>query len=313
MSADLSHIRGNWKAGLDYLENIFGQAVAQSGDGTIKAEDAKTLAQQMQQLGAAEWDNNRKIYTYSHLDLDISIPAAEAGLIPWWAVMSGRAYAGDLEGLRKVYALAREKIPDEDDRPDVNSALTWISFPHKAHAGYGNKIKPDVLQQLFDWGADPNRENGKWLISALNECEADAVDVWLDNGAALKTVVQVINAMNGRNAERHAFLLARLPGRAYYDALDADTLLETKFVPDTGGTAAFKTVFNFKAQRVTEIYESPRQQQPVMISSLFEDFSVTAVAAARDKLESITGKPVEIAARIAKTPKPRLQKPLAGG
>lgn len=312
MSADLSHIRGSWKASLDYLENLFGQAVAQSGDGTIKAEDAQSLAQHMRALGAEGWDSNRKIYTYSQLKLDLTIPAAEAGLIPWWAVMSGRAYAGDLDGLRKVYDLTRKKIIEEDSRPDVNSTLTWVSFPHKVNDSYSNKIRPDVLQQLFDWGADPNREGGKWLINALKECDAEAVDVWLDNGASLKTVVQVINGMNGRNAERHAFLLSRLPGRAYYDALDADTLLETKFVPDVGGTSAFKTVFNFKAQRVTEIYESPRQQQPVMVSSLFEDFSVTAVAAAREKLESITGKPVETSARIAKTPKPKLQKPEAG-
>src|SRR5690606_19263665 len=125
------------------------------------------------------------------------------------------------------------------------------------------------------------------LINALKECDADAVDVWLDNGASLKTVVGVINGMNGRNTERHAFLLSRLPGRGYYDALDADTLLETKFVPDVGGTSAFKTIFNFKAQRVTETYESPRQQQPVMTSSSFEDYSTTALEAAKEKLEKI--------------------------
>lgn len=311
MSADLSQIRGSWKASLDYIETLFGQAVT-SGNGVITPDDKAALSKSMETLGADNWDNNRKLYTFSKLPLDLSMPAAEAGLLPWWTVMSGRAYAGDLEGLRKVYDITREKIIDEDSRPDVNSTLTWISFPHKINDSYRNKIDPDVLQQLFDWGADPNRENGKWLINALKECDADAVDVWLNNGAALKTVVQVINGMAGSNKERHAFLLARLPGRAYYDALDADTLLETKFVPDVGGSSAFKTIFNFKAQRVTELYEGTNQQQPVMTSSLFEDYSTTALAAAKEKLEEITGKPVETAARVAKPVKPKLM-PKAGG
>ena len=281
-------------------------------NGVITPDYRAALSKSMETLGADNWDNNRKLYTFSKLPLDLSMTAAEAGLLPWWTVMSGRAYAGDLEGLRKVYDITREKIIDEDSRPDVNSTLTWISFPHKINDSYRNKIDPDVLQQLFDWGADPNRENGKWLINALKECDADAVDVWLNNGAALKTVVQVINGMVGSNKERHAFLLARLPGRAYYDALDADTLLETKFVPDVGGSSAFKTIFNFKAQRVTELYEGTNQQQPVMTSSLFEDYSTTALAAAREKLEEITGKPVETAARVVKPVKPKLM-PKAGG
>ena len=311
MSTDFSQIRGNWKASLDYLETTFGRAVAQGG-GAMAADDVAGLKLGLQSLGADGWDNNRKMYTFGRLPLETAIPAADAGLIPWWTVMTGRAFAGDLDGLRTVYAAAQEKIIDEDSRPDVNSALTWISFPHKVNDSYRNTIKPDVLQQLFDWGADPNREGGKWLINALKECDADVLDVWLDNGASLKTVVQVINSMNGRNTERHAFLLARLPGRGYYDALDADTLLETKFVPDVGGTSAFKTIFNFKAQRVTEIYETPRQQQPVMTSSLFEDYSVTALEAAKEKLEKITGKTIESSARVTKPAKPKLMQKAGG-
>lgn len=312
MSADLSQIRGSWKASLDYINDLLGQAVEKSGNDTITAADTAALSQSLKALGAADWDNNRKLYTFSKLPLHLSMPAAEAGLLPWWPVMTGRAFDGDLDGLRKVYDITREKIIDEDSRPDVNSALTWVSFPHKVNDSYYNSIKPDVLQQLFDWGADPNRENGKWLIKALKECDADVVDVWLNNGAALKTVVQVINSMAGSSKERHAFLLSRLPGRAYYDVLDTDTLLETKFVPDVGGASAFKTVFNFKAQRVTEIYESAKQQQPVMTSSLFEDYSTTALAAAKEKLEKMTGKPVETAARVVKPAKPKLM-PKAGG
>lgn len=312
MSTDFSQIRGNWKASLDYLETAFGQAVALAG-GKIAEDDAAVLKQSLQALGVDSWDNNRKMYTFGRLPIASAMPAAEAGLIPWWTVMTGRAFAGDLEGLREVYDTVREKVIDEDSRPDVNSALTWISFPHKVNDSYRNNIKPEVLQQLFDWGADPNREGGKWLMNALKDCDADAVDVWLDNGASLKTVVGVINGMNGRNTERHAFLLSRLPGRGYYDALDADTLLETKFVPDVGGTSAFKTIFNFKAQRVTEIYESPRQQQPVMTSTLFDDYSTTALEDAKARLEKITGKTVETSARVVKAAKPRIKPPRNGG
>lgn len=299
MSPDFSHIQNDWPAGLGFVQDRFAAAFAAGAT----AGDVRALKETLKQLSVDHWDTNRKVYTFGRLDVDVGIAAAQAEVIPWWTVFTGRAYAGDLDGLRKVYDAAQEKAV-EKDRPGLNAALTWISFPHDIQ-GYKNKIEPAVLQQMFDWGAEANYDNGSWLTKALYQCEEKIIDVWLDNGATLKNVAAAINKVNGRNAELHTKLLGVLPGRGFYDSLDDDTLLETKFVPDVGGVSTFKTIFNFKAQRVTETYESPRQTQPVMQSSLFEDYSTTALQAARARLEKITGKPVEQASRIEKKLFPR--------
>lgn len=301
MSPDVSHTNTSWSAAFDLVQSGLNKVFS---SGTAAEPDIAAFKGILKQLGAEGWRSDRKLYTFGRLDLDVALKAAEADLIPWWTVLTGRVYAGDLEGLRKVYDTAQKVVIDKESRPDLNPALTWISYPHEIQ-GYKNKIEPAVLQQMFDWGADANYDNGSWLTKAMYQCDENVINVWLDNGAALKHVVTAINKLNGRNAELHAKLLGLLPGRGFYDSLDSDTLLETKFVPDVGGVSTFKTIFNFKAQRVTETYESPRQTQPVMQTCLFEDYSTTALQSARTRLEKITGKPVEQSSRIEKKPFPR--------
>jgi hypothetical protein len=310
MSADDAQIKDDWKACLQALEKSLATAVASAENGRLAAGDVQNLAQQLHMMDGDNWDNNRKVYTWGRLKLDLAVAAADAGLAPWWAVMTGRAYAGDLEGMRHVYDLTHRKSFDiVAQRPSLDSVVTWLSRPYKIGDGYSNNITPQVLQQLFDWGADPNHDEGKWLTMALKDCDAPVINVWLDNGAALKTVTQVISSLNGRNAERQTLLISCLAGRTYYEAMDDNTLLETKFMPDVNGASTLKTLFNFKAQRVMEIYESARPLQPVMTSAAFEDFSAAAVDAARDKLQSLTGKPVAEAQRPGKLAKPKLQFP----
>lgn len=298
MSDDLSVIADNWAATLKYLETVLAAVnlpLPPATDGAPK--DVQGI---FKRLKTDDWGVNRKVYTFGRLPLDQAIPAAAAGLMPWWPVLTGRAYAGDLEGMRRVQDAIEKYVEDKEERPNPNAAMTWISYPHDLQDGYKNTIKADVLQQLFDWGANPNYDSGSWFEKTLGKCDADIIETWLDNGASLKTMTKVINYANGRNAELYHKLVAVLPGRAFYDKLDADTLLETKFVPDVGGISTLRTMFNFKARRVQEVYEAVNMQQPVMHSVTFNEYSVTAIEEAMRRMEKLTGKEVVLGAVMDK-------------
>lgn len=304
VSDDLSVIADNWSATLKYLEKVL---VAANLPLPAAADGApQDLQDVFKRLKTDDWGVNRKVYTFGRLPLDQAIPAAAAGLLPWWPVLTGRAYAGDLEGLRRVQEAVEKYVEDKDERPNPNAVMTWISYPHDLQDGHKNTIKADVLQQLFDWGASPNYDSGNWFEKTLTKCDADIIEIWLDNGASLKTMTKVINAAASRNTELYHKLVSVLPGRAFYDKLDADTLLETKFVPDVGGISTMRTMFNFKARRVQEVFEAVNMKQPAMHSVTFDEYSTTAIEDAVRRMEKLTGKEVVLGAVMDKPKRAKL-------
>lgn len=256
------------------------------------------------QTDISAWDNNRKVYVLGQLDADKMIPLCREGLCPWWPVLTGRVYQGDLEGVKKVLR-AIEKDPGKGEKPNMTSALSWIVYTHNLCDGFSNTISPRVIRQLLASGAEANGENGKWLEFALKNLEADCLKPFLDYGAASATIMRVMDDLQKNQKFAQLGKIQDALAHSSYIKIDADTLMEAKYVPDARGCSVFKTLFNFRARRVHEIYETGAGAQAVMNGMGFDDYDTEALKQAEEKLRQLGGNPRPVECRLDKPFRPQ--------
>jgi len=277
-----------WRPVHAHVRKLFAQ-LSEDEHGNVVVPEAVKKA--MAELGESGWDNDRRVYTFGTGETKQNVLAARAGLIPWWPVLTGAAFFGALDDLRYIKSAA-DKYASPDKQPSLNSALTWISFPNKLFEDVRNKIEPKVIKQLMEWGANPNHEDGKWFTKALWNLDADCIKVYLDHGGSYDTVSAVMTAAD-KNSDVRKKILPLLYGRSFMTKTGDDTLVQSQFIPDIYGVSLFRTVFNFQAQRVHEIYEAANMT-PVMHSYDFSDYNTGMLGSAHDALKKLGGSAPDI-------------------
>lgn len=255
------------------------QRVVRSGDVWHVPEDVKLLFQKQ----SHNPDNNDlNVAVFGQLNTDKMIALARTGAVHWWQPFTGKAFFGDAAGMKKIYSAA-----PAESRPNATSAMTWVCFPYKA-AGVPNNIEASVLRQLFDWGADVNEKKGEWLEKAVRQLEGEPLKEFVSRG----NIATVFKAMDGITDDaRRAEIQKLLQKPTSYVKVDDDTLSEAKFIPDAQGGSTFKSLFNFRARRVNEVFESSDRKATFMTSASFDDYDSAAIDFAREKLKALGGKP----------------------
>ncbi|MDI1228321.1 MAG: hypothetical protein PSY14_11610 [bacterium] len=228
--------------------------------------------------------NNVNVAVFGQLDTEKMITLARTGAVHWWQPFTGRAFFGDVEGMRKIYNAA-----PAESRPNATSAMTWVCFPYKA-AGVSNKIDAAVLRQLFEWGADVNEKKGEWLEKAVRQLDGEPLKEFVTRG----NIATVFRAMDGiKDEARQKEIQKLLQKPTSYVKVDDTTLAETKFIPDAQGGSWFKTLFNFRARRVNEVYEYGSDRKALMASTSFDDYDSQSIDFARAKLKALGGNPAD--------------------
>lgn len=277
-----------WRQTHAQVRKLFAQLSEDAqGNVVVPAE----VRQAMDKLGEKNWDNDRRVFTFGTGETQQNILAARAGLIPWWPVLTGAAFFGALDDMRVIKAAADKHAPP-DKRPSLNSALTWICFPNKLFENIGNKIEAPVIKQLMEWGANPNHDDGKWFAKALVHLDAECLKPFFDHGGSYDTVSTVMTAAD-KNADVKKKILPLLYGRSFMTKSGDDTLVQSQFIPDIYGVTLFRTIFNFRAQRVHEIYEAANMT-PVMKSYDFGEYNTGMLGEAHDELKKIGGSAPDI-------------------
>lgn len=291
--------KAGWEIALEKLKEALdtmpragtGLPFEQAGEGyavTRAATDAVAA------FAKTEKDVNLRLLVFSQLDVDRMIALARAGAVSWWGVFTGRAFFGDVEGMKKVWDAA-QKDPgagEKSDRPDAGTALKWLAEPYKLAEGYSNKIEAAAIRRLLEWKADPNAENGRWLEKSLRSLDGDCIRALVDHGANPETVFRVMADLHEKkNFAQVEKIQDALSRKNLYFRVDDQTLMETKYIPDVQGGSTFKTLFNFRARRVTEIYEYGPDRKAVMTGVPFSDYDPEAVGFAREQLLRLGGKP----------------------
>lgn len=272
-----------WRMTHRHVRTLFSNLSEDTAGNVVVPQDVRDA---FAALKHNDWQNDRMVYTFGTGDVKDNILAARAGLIPWWPVMTGAAFFGALDQLR-VIKDAADQYAGPKEKPSLNSVLSWVSMPYTLVGGVRNKIEAPVIRQLLEWGANPNHENGKWFSSAMRRLDADCIKPFIDHGGSFDTIASVMNTAKG-DAELQGKISALLIGRSFETRVGEDTLIKTQILPDAAGVATLRTVFNFGAQRVQEIYESPRAAVTMQAMS-FEEYNTAAVNDAYGALKKLGG------------------------
>ena len=291
-----------WRDTHRHVRRLFAQ-LSEDAQGNVVVPDAVKTA--LKELNESKWDNDRRVYTFGTGETQQNILAARAGLIPWWPVFTGAVFFGALDDLRVIKDAADRYA--KGNGPSLNSALTWICFPNKLTDVY-NKIEPAVIKQLMEWGANPNHDEGKWFDKALRNLNADCLRPFLDHGGSYDTISAV---MLDSKEDTRKKIMPLLYGRSFMTKTGEDTLVQTQCIPDFNGLTLFRTIFNFRAQRVHEIYEAANTT-PVKNSYDFSEYNTAMLGDAHAELKKIggtapdilraTGKPLAVPQGLKRNP-----------
>lgn len=241
---------------------------------------------------SAQWPNDRRVFTFGQIDPDKCALLCRAGHLHWWMPLTGRVVRGELDEMKKIFD-AYTKDAGEGQKLDFSPMLSWVMSPTDV-GGVATVRSSAVIRQLLKWGGDPNYAEGKWLDYALRKHEADCIKPLLEHGAASLTVQRVMDALQREQNFAQLGRLQEALARTSHIKIDAETVLEAKYIPDAKGTSVFKTLFNFRARRVNEIYESGQGAQATMQGIPFSDYDTEALAHARETLIRLGGTPREI-------------------
>jgi hypothetical protein len=238
-------------------------------------------------LAALDKDQNDfKVFVGGQLPLDKALLICESGALPWWVIKTGRAYCGDIEGLKKIH----DRIDVlKAQQPNPSSMMTWVCYPHSLVDGYSNKLTNHLIDAVFDMGADVNHDNGTWLEKAMRCMNETGVKCFISRGADAAVVTRVLAAL--RDEKDHsqvkivedALRCTTLSGK-----IDDQILLQATFSPE--GTT-LKSYFNFATRRVQEVHVQPGRPDGAMVSLRFEDYDGGAIEDAQKALKKLGGKP----------------------
>ena len=238
---------------------------------------------------AAGDDNNRKVVTFGALDAEKMIPLCRENIVPWWLPFTGKACTGDAVALDLLHDAFTRDV-GKSAVPDCSSALTWLCHADKI-ASYPVSPTPDVLKRMVGWGGDVNSGDGKWLNFATKFMNAKALQALVDGGAAApknqRAVAERGVAKNARPLENFSDVLR---GKTLHEKVDDDTLLSVKYVPEGGKLSQLRILFNFKAQRINEVFELSGGAA-AMSNAAFGDYAPDALRIAEEKFIQLGGKP----------------------
>ncbi|MDI1228322.1 MAG: hypothetical protein PSY14_11615 [bacterium] len=244
----------------------------------------------------AGWDANRFVFTFGQLDAEKSAHLARAGVIQWWYAHTGHGYFGDVDGMRVIHGMHATDAGLKNEAIDASSALSWACFPHSVTAGEVSRMNADVVKQLFDWGAKHDHEKSKYYKFALDGSPQDVIAAFIAQGADAGLATTVMTEKLAKKDYAQAMRIQQALGLdGFYTKIDSTTIMQTKFIM-TPLASALKTIFNFGARRINEIYETGVDKDAVMTmtSSNFEQYDSGAVRRAQETLEKMGGNPPDV-------------------
>ena len=238
---------------------------------------------------AAESDNNRRVVTFGALDDVKIVPLCREGIVPWWLPFTGKACIGDAEALDRLKAAYTADL-GKSDPPDMSSCLTWLSFANKIET-YPVSAAPAVLARVTEWGGDVNSGDGKWLVFAAKFMAAESLEVLVNAGAAPQHMQRALEEL-AENKKTDQFNVVQdvLLGKTLHTKADDDTLLSVQYLPEGKGLSQLRLFFNFKAQRINEVFEM-NSGHVAMSNAGFADYAPEALRIAEEKFMALGGRP----------------------
>lgn len=280
-----------WQKSLDEFKALYEQIQVQDGVVVIPPAVATRIAQ----VTANDWDNNRFIFTFGQLDAEKSGHLARAGVIEWWHALNGHTFFGNLDGIRTVYAMHSDDAGGKAEKLNLGASMSWGSYPYKA-GGVESKMDEAVLRQLFDWGAKPSYEKNKYYKLVLQGSPKPIIRQFIERGADAAMAEEAVTELLGKKDYTQAMRVNEALGRdGFYTKIDDSTIMQTKFIM-TPVASTLKTIFNFGARRINEIYEmgTGKEASMTMTSSNFEQYDSTALRRAQETLEKLGGNPPDV-------------------
>lgn len=270
-----------WNAKLAGYQKLAARVTADANGKPEVPEDVRAAFRALTDLPESE--NNFKVFVGAQIDVDKGILLAQSGAMAWWHLHTGRAFAGDLDGLRRV----NDALTKAGHKVSHSSALSWVSHGYSLVEGYKNKITVGVLQQLVDWGADVNHDNGSWLGKAMRSLNEKGIAPFMTGGADAGHVLRNLEELSAEDEAQCRLMKGVLRGMTLDGKVDDQTLLKATFSPDG---AVLKTYFNFAARRVQEVHMSVGKDS-AMATAHFRDYDSGAIEAAQKALQKLGGKP----------------------
>lgn len=273
-----------WNEKLAPYQKLAGRITVDDSGKAVIPDDVHKAFKDLGDLGKEH--NEFKLFVGAQIDLDAGLHLARAGILPWWLLHTGHAFTGDLAGLRRVND---EMLKAGHQQINCNATLTWLCYSNALVEGYNNKIIVGVLQQLVDWGADPNYDNGSWLEKGMRGgLNKDGLAPLINGGADAATVIRVLEDLRKNGKSQAAVVEEAVRGKTLTGKVDDQILLQATFSPDG---ATLKSYFNFASRRVQEVNVQPGLAESPMASIRFEDYDSGAIDAAQKALEKKGGKP----------------------
>jgi hypothetical protein len=250
-------------------------------------------------------DANMCVFVTGQVNPEAAIVACRAGVAQWWEALAGATYFGKLDNLRALRAAMEEDTGKCTTKPNFSATMTWGCWNYAIVEGVPPVMNTAVLEQLFDWGASPaykDYNGGTYFEKALEGSPAAIINSFIRHGAPAERAEQARDQfINNGNYARARDIQQALGLGGFFTKVDDNTLMETKYIAQTGRTSQLRTVFNFGARRVNEIFETPGAST-AMTSCNFDDYDRAALDAARQTLERLGGKP-DAAFELAEKPK----------
>lgn len=241
-------------------------------------------------LQAYQWPAARMQYTLGRIDTDILVLLVERRVLDWQSIFNAKAMYGtadDVAGIHRAAQLAGTTL-------NLQAALTHAAKPLLVVQGLRHEGNADTVDQLFRMGADPNEGNGQLFLTAVEQGRGDIGRLFAKYGqnGLLNVQSWVDWARQNRRLKLYDDLRKISWDFGRFSAIDHETLLETKPLPDNGGS--LRILFNFAAQRVTELLDLPNPKQTVRTEYSFDDYGAAALESARAKLIELGGRPSDI-------------------
>jgi hypothetical protein len=291
-----------WKACADELNNsllsLDMDAAQRKASAALPEKDAEAermvaFAEVKKAINLAQvsnWPAVRMHYTLGRLDTKRALLCCERKILDWQSLLNAKAAFGTGRDVETVFEQARLA----GVALDLAMPLRHAAKPVLLVAGLRHEGNADTVDRLLRMGADPATDNGGVFQTAVLEGRADIGRIIARHGQ--QGLLDTAAWMNWARQNRKVKALPDFRdiwweyGR--YQALDHETLVETKPMPDNTGN--LRILFNFAARRVEEIHEFTNPKQNLVTSFSFDDYGQSALEAARDKLIELGGRPSDI-------------------
>lgn len=299
MAADL----GEWKQGAEVLREKLAEIPKDLSpeDFTARLQDAFRVK--------SGWTTEQDVYTCGQLEPETIVSACRAGELMWWLPMAAMTYFGNLEGLRQIYDSMKEDPGKGTNQPDLSTTISWGCWDYSIVAGAPPVMNGDVVNQLLDWGASPLADaynQGTYFEKALRTSNAGVIRAFLEHGAPVELARNVCSEfINARNYQQAAQIQDAFGMGGFYTKVDDRTVMETKYISEATGDSVLRTVFNFGARRVNEVFEFARGDG-AMTSCSFEDYDQKTLHVAQAKLEKLGGRTDDAPCALDKPKRPRI-------